>query len=72
MAKLVLKATFGVLIKANESIVNFLLLYVDGTLLIGNDIPTLQDVKSWLGKCFVMKDLGEAKENELFGKVRKT
>ncbi|KAI3752389.1 hypothetical protein L2E82_24403 [Cichorium intybus] len=25
-----------------------------------NDIPTLQDVKSWLGNCFAMKDLGEA------------
>ena len=29
-------------------------------LLIGNDIPTLQSVQSWLGKCFSMKDLGEA------------
>ena len=28
-------------------------------LLIGNDIPTLQSVMSWLGKCFSMKDLGE-------------
>ena len=26
---------------------------------MGNNIPTLQDVKSWLGKCFSMKDLGE-------------
>ncbi|GJW67679.1 retrotransposon protein, putative, ty1-copia subclass [Tanacetum coccineum] len=25
-----------------------------------NNIPMLQDVKSWLGKCFAMKDLGEA------------
>ncbi|XP_071694754.1 secreted RxLR effector protein 161-like [Rutidosis leptorrhynchoides] len=25
-----------------------------------NHIPTLQDVKSWLGKCFSMKDLGDA------------
>ena len=33
--------------------------YVDDILLIGNDIPTMQDVKSWLGKCFAMKDLGE-------------
>ena len=38
----------------------FLALYVDDILLIGNDIPTLQSVKSWLGKCFSMKDLGEA------------
>ncbi|KAI3751332.1 hypothetical protein L2E82_22401 [Cichorium intybus] len=34
--------------------------YVDDILLMGNDVPTLQDVKSWLGKCFDMKDLGEA------------
>ena len=25
-----------------------------------NNIPTLQEVKSWLGKCFAMKDLREA------------
>ena len=37
-----------------------MVLYVDDILLIGNDIPTLQNVKSWLGKCFSMKDLGEA------------
>ncbi|GJU43511.1 retrotransposon protein, putative, ty1-copia subclass [Tanacetum coccineum] len=29
-------------------------------LLIGNDIPTLQSVKDWLGKCFAMKDLEDA------------
>ena len=29
-------------------------------LLIGNDVPTLQEVNSWLGKCFSMKDPGEA------------
>jgi len=40
--------------------VSFLVLYVDDILLIGNDVPTLQEVKSWLGKCFAMKDLGEA------------
>ena len=33
---------------------------MDNILLIGNDIPTLQEVKSWLGKCFSIKDLGEA------------
>jgi len=49
-----------VYVKASGSIVTFLVLYVDDILLIGNDIPTLQDVKSWLGKCFAMKDLGEA------------
>ncbi|KAJ9542958.1 hypothetical protein OSB04_029464 [Centaurea solstitialis] len=42
------------------SIVTFLVLYVDDILLIGNDVPTLQSVKSWLRKCFQMKDLGEA------------
>ena len=36
------------------------MLYVDDILLIGNDIPALQNVKSWLGSCFSMKDLGEA------------
>ena len=47
-------------VKASGSIVSFLVLYVDDILLIGNDIPILQEVKSWLGKCFTMKDLGEA------------
>ena len=36
------------------------MLYVDDILLIGNDIPALQNVKSWLGNWFSMKDLGEA------------
>ncbi|KAI3504355.1 hypothetical protein L1887_32956 [Cichorium endivia] len=49
-----------VYVKASGSIVTFLVLYVDDILLIGNDVPTLQDVKSWLGKCFAIKDLGEA------------
>ena len=40
-----------------------LVLYVDDILLIGNDIPTLQKVMSWLGKCFAMKHLGEATYN---------
>ncbi|CAH1416703.1 unnamed protein product [Lactuca virosa] len=51
---------FSVYIKASGSIVTFLVLYVDDILLIGNDVPTLKEVKSWLGKCFAMKDLGEA------------
>ena len=38
----------------------FLVLYVDDILLIGNDVPTLEIVKSWLGKSSSMKDLGEA------------
>ncbi|CAH1444119.1 unnamed protein product [Lactuca virosa] len=49
-----------VYVKANGSVVSFLVLYVDDILLIGNDIPTLQEDKSWLGKCFAMKDIGEA------------
>ena len=36
------------------------MLYVDDILLIGNDIPSMQATKAWLGKCFEMKDLGEA------------
>ena len=38
----------------------FLVLYVDDILLIGNDIPMLEVVKTSLRKCFSMKDLGEA------------
>ncbi|KAI3790231.1 hypothetical protein L2E82_03122 [Cichorium intybus] len=49
-----------VYVKASGSIVTFLVLYVDDILLMGNDISTLQNVKAWLGKCFAMKDLGEA------------
>ena len=49
-----------VYMKTSENKVVFLILYVDDILLIGNHIPTLQDTKSWLGKCFAMKDLGEA------------
>ena len=45
--------------RTSENKVVFLILYVDDILLIGNHISTLQDVKSWLGKCFAMKDLGE-------------
>ena len=46
--------------KVSGSEIVFLMLYVDDILLIGNDIPTLQSVKYWLGKCFSMKDLGKA------------
>ena len=38
----------------------FMILYVYDIILIGNDVPTLQQVKTWLGKYFFMKDLGEA------------
>ncbi|GJU76399.1 retrotransposon protein, putative, ty1-copia subclass [Tanacetum coccineum] len=47
-------------VKVSGSVVVFLVLYVDDILLIGNDIPKLQSVKDWLGKCFAMKDLGDA------------
>ncbi|GJZ68965.1 retrotransposon protein, putative, ty1-copia subclass [Tanacetum coccineum] len=49
-----------VYLKASESNVIFLVLYVDDILLIGNSVTMLQEVKSWLCKCFSMKDLGEA------------
>jgi hypothetical protein len=49
-----------VYVKASGSIITFLVLYVDDILLMGNDIPTLNNVKEFLGKCFAMKDLGEA------------
>jgi Reverse transcriptase (RNA-dependent DNA polymerase) len=46
--------------KVSGSSVIFLVLYVDGILLIGNDIPMLDSVKSSLSRVFSMKDLGEA------------
>ncbi|GJT39381.1 retrotransposon protein, putative, ty1-copia subclass [Tanacetum coccineum] len=49
-----------VYLKASGSNVTFLILYVDDILIMDNSIPCLQDVKSYLGKCFAMKDLGEA------------
>ena len=55
--------------KASGSIVVFLVLYVDDILLIGNDIPTLLSVKQWLGKCFAMKDLGEAETILVLGSI---
>jgi hypothetical protein len=36
----------------------FLILYVDGILLIGNNIPMLESVKTSLRKSFSMKGLG--------------
>ena len=47
---------FCVYKKASGSAIDFLVLYVDDILLIGNDIPTMQNTKAWLGKCFSMKD----------------
>ena len=46
--------------KVSRSAVVFLVMYVDDILLIGNDIPILQNVKLWLENYFSMKDLGEA------------
>ncbi|KAK8984925.1 hypothetical protein V6N11_064471 [Hibiscus sabdariffa] len=46
--------------KFSGGIVSFLILYVDDILIIGNDVPTLQSIKTWLSSCFSMKDLGEA------------
>ena len=46
--------------KVSGIMISFLVLYLDDILLIGNDIPSLQNVKSRLGSCFLMKDLGEA------------
>ncbi|GKB78066.1 retrotransposon protein, putative, ty1-copia subclass [Tanacetum coccineum] len=46
--------------KASGSYVAILILYVDDILLTGNNIPMLQDVKSYLGRSFAMKDLGDA------------
>ncbi|GJQ97249.1 retrotransposon protein, putative, ty1-copia subclass [Tanacetum coccineum] len=49
-----------VYIKDSGSYVTFLILYVDDIFIMGNNIPMLQDVKSYLGRCFAVKDLGEA------------
>ncbi|GKB53103.1 retrotransposon protein, putative, ty1-copia subclass [Tanacetum coccineum] len=46
--------------KASRSNVTFLILYVDDIIIMGNHIPSLQSVKDYIGKCFAMKDLGEA------------
>jgi hypothetical protein len=46
--------------QASGSALVFLILYVDDILLIGNNIPMLEDVKASLTKSFSMKDLGEA------------
>nr|GEX98925.1 retrotransposon protein, putative, Ty1-copia subclass [Tanacetum cinerariifolium] len=49
-----------VYLKASGSNITFLILYVDGILIMGNSIPMLQSVKTYLGRCFAMKDLGKA------------
>ncbi|GJZ41642.1 retrotransposon protein, putative, ty1-copia subclass [Tanacetum coccineum] len=48
------------ILKASGSNVTFLILYVEDILIMGNNIPMLQDVKSYLRRCFSMNDLGEA------------
>ncbi|VFQ93970.1 unnamed protein product [Cuscuta campestris] len=49
-----------VLLKVSGSVIVFLILYVDDILLMGNDIPALTSVKTWLSENFSMKDLGNA------------
>ena len=46
--------------KVSGSSVEFLILYVDDILLIGNDTEFLNSIKGYLNKNFSMKDLGEA------------
>ena len=46
--------------KVSGSSVAFLILYVDGILLIGNDTEFLNSIKGYLNKNFSIKDLGEA------------
>nr|GEU85155.1 hypothetical protein [Tanacetum cinerariifolium] len=50
-----------VYLKASGSNITFLILYVDDILIMGNNIPMLQSVKSYLGRCFAMKDLENLK-----------
>jgi hypothetical protein len=45
--------------KVSGEAVVFLVLYVGGILLIGNDFPMMEIIKSSLRKSFSMKDLGE-------------
>ena len=45
--------------KSEGKVVAFLVLYVDGILLIGNNVGMLSTVKVWLANTFDMKDLGE-------------
>nr|GEU50333.1 wall-associated receptor kinase 2-like [Tanacetum cinerariifolium] len=50
-----------VYLKASGSNITFLILYVDDILIMGKNIPMLQGVKSYLGRCFAMKDLEKLK-----------
>nr|GEU28896.1 retrotransposon protein, putative, Ty1-copia subclass [Tanacetum cinerariifolium] len=49
-----------VYLKASGSYIAMLILYVDDILLMGNNIPKLQEVKSYFGRSFAIKDLGDA------------
>nr|GEU68078.1 putative retrotransposon protein [Tanacetum cinerariifolium] len=49
-----------VYLKSSRSNITFLILYVDDILIMRNNIPMLQSVKSYLERCFAMKDLGDA------------
>nr|GEU92271.1 hypothetical protein [Tanacetum cinerariifolium] len=46
--------------KASGSNVTFLILYVNNIIIIGNHISSLQSVKTYVKKCFAMKDLVKA------------
>ena len=46
--------------KVSGSSVAFLILYMDGILLIGNNTEFLDSIKGYLNKIFSMKDLSEA------------
>ena len=46
--------------KVSGSTTDFLKQYVDGILLIGNDIEILDSIKGYLNKSFSKQDLGEA------------
>ncbi|GKB20885.1 retrotransposon protein, putative, ty1-copia subclass [Tanacetum coccineum] len=52
-------------VKVSRSVVVFLVLYVDDILVIGNDIPMLQSVKDWLGKCFALFKMENSKKGNL-------
>ena len=43
--------------KASGRSVAFLILYVDDILLMGNDIEFLDNIKTYLNKCFSMESL---------------
>nr|GEU42050.1 hypothetical protein [Tanacetum cinerariifolium] len=51
---------YGLKQASSGSYIAILILYVADILLMGNNIPMLKDVKSYLGRSFAMKDLGEA------------